>query len=79
MVWRDGEPLSDNDLAGADKSVVVWSYGTAFSEWALPAVAMTKIYAEEDGDGETAQRAERILTLLRRNPSARLPEWDCVR
>ena len=40
---------------------------------------MTKIYAEEDGDKETAARAERILGFLRANQTARLPEWDCVK
>lgn len=79
IVWRDGAPVAEAELAAGDKAVVVWSYGTAFSEWALPAVALTRIYAEEDGDRDLAARAQQILDLLRQKPSARLPEWDCVR
>jgi len=79
MAWRDGAPLTAAELASGDKAVVVWSHGTAFSEWALPAVALTAVYAEEDGDQEVAARARDILDRLRKNPSARLPEWDCVR
>ncbi len=79
IVWRDGEPIADAELLAGDKSVVVWSNGTAFSEWALPAVEMARIYATEDGDQETAARAALILTRLRRSPGARTPEWDCVR
>jgi hypothetical protein len=79
IVWRDGAPIPDEELARGDKAVVVWSHGTAFSEWALPAVELTRIYAEEDGDVELAARAQQILTHLRAQPSRRLPEWDCVR
>ncbi|HLU39303.1 MAG TPA: hypothetical protein VK081_07945, partial [Planctomycetota bacterium] len=79
IAWRDGEPIPQAELERGDKSVVVWSYGTAFSEWALPAVAMAAVYATEDGDTETAARAEAILAVLRRGGSPRLPEWDCVR
>ncbi|MEZ5963881.1 MAG: hypothetical protein R3F56_08565 [Planctomycetota bacterium] len=79
IVWRDGAPIPEPELLAGDKAVVVWSYGTAFSEWALPAVALTAIYAAEDGDEATAARAREILDRLRRKPSPRLPEWDCVR
>jgi hypothetical protein len=79
IVWRGGDPIDPTELAAGDKSVVVWSYGTAFSLWALPCVELTRIYAEEDGDEELVARAERILAHLRARPSPRLPEWDCVR
>lgn len=79
IAWRDGEPIAEAELLSGDKSVVVWSNGTAFSEWALPAVEMARIYALEDGDAELAARAALILTRLRRNGGMRTPDWDCVR
>ncbi len=82
----DGTPLPAEVLARGDKADVVWSYGTAFTEWGLPAVELARSYAEADGDVEVAARAKEILARVRaRNADARagwftrFSEWDCLR
>lgn len=87
IAWHDdGTPPSAAELEKGDKATVVWSYGTAFTEWAIPAVELARRYAEADGDAALAARATEILARVRASnadPRAswftRFAEWDCVR
>ena len=57
----------------------------AFSEWAIGAVELARAFAAEDGDTEMEQRANRILTWLRRRRTPpdrwfdRFGQWDAIR
>jgi hypothetical protein len=84
MRWQSGRPLSAAELAGGDPTAVLWSHGTAFSEWSLGAVAIARAAAEANGDHALAERAAAIQARCRaaqrvRSPAAlRWIEWDAV-
>jgi hypothetical protein len=86
MRWQDGAPLSGEQLASGDPTVVLWSYGTAFSEWAIGAVEIARATAQRRGDDAIRQRAETILQRVRAGRQKprhgfydRLTEWDAAR
>ncbi len=87
--WQDGEPLAPSSYD--DPKAALWSHGTAFSEWALPACEIARTAALAAGDAATAARAaeiqRRVRATRRRPPDGppehggidRLTEWDAVR
>jgi hypothetical protein len=83
MRWQDGEPLSAAQLADAGN--VLWSHGTAFTEWSIGACTLAEQAAKARGEQATAARAAAIAAHLRagrKRPSDgfvdRLTEWDAV-
>ncbi len=83
--WQNGEPLTPEQLAASRREDVLWSHGTAFSEWAIGAVEIARTAARQRGDAETESRAEQIQARVRAARSRpgngdidRLSEWDCV-
>ena len=83
MQWREGAPIPSDELAAGDPTVVLWSYGTAFSQWALAAVEIARATALERGDAALAARAEEIQRRVRserQRPAEglydRMGEWD---
>lgn len=84
--WRDGEPVPAAELAAGDPTVVLWSYGTAFSQWSLGAVEIARVVATARGDTALAERAAAIQQRVwseRQRPAEglydRLTEWAAVR
>lgn len=85
--WKgDASPPTPAELSSGDPTVVLWSHGTDFSTWSIGAVELARIYAAEDGDTELENRANRILTWLRRRRAPpfdrwfdRFGQWDAVR
>lgn len=85
MRWQDGEPLSPAQLQASDPTVVLWSHGTAFTEWSIGAVEIARVAALARGDQALAERATAIQQRVRatRQPPKdgfvdRLSEWDAV-
>lgn len=85
MRWQDGAPLTAEQLGGGDPTAVLWSHGTAFSDWSIGAVAIAAAAATARGDAALAGRAGTILERIRaarRRPADgwydRLREWDAV-
>jgi len=83
--WQDGEPLSAGQIRDNDPHDVLWSYGTAFTEWAIGAVEIARVAAHSRGDEATEQRAEQIQRRVhdgRQRPGNgfidRLSEWGAV-
>lgn len=85
--WLDGgEPPDPAALASGDKASVVWSYGTGFSMWALPALEVARQSAQELGDAALAARATELQRRVRATREVardawidRFSEWDAVR
>ncbi|MFO1077887.1 MAG: hypothetical protein U1E73_09200 [Planctomycetota bacterium] len=75
----------------ADPQAALWSYGTAFSEWALGAVEIARVAALAANDEALAARCvaiQRRVRAGRQKPNLgapdlggidRLSEWDAVR
>ncbi|MBL8751033.1 MAG: hypothetical protein JNK78_17870 [Planctomycetes bacterium] len=90
MRWQDGTPLSAEQLAAGDPTVVTWAHGTAFSDWAFGAVEIARVAATANGDTALAGRAAAIQAAMRgrrRGPPTEPPdqggidrfaEWDAV-
>ena len=91
MRWFDGKPLSDEQIASGDPTLVQWADGTAFAEWAVASCEIARVAAEAAGDKAVAERAAAIQARVRAtrrapppgSPDAggldRLSEWDAVR
>lgn len=85
--WQEGgEPLTLEQLRSGDKTLVLWSYGTAFSTWAIGGVEIARRAAKVVGDQATLQRCENLLRYLRSTRRApndrwfdRFGQWDGVR
>lgn len=90
MRWQDGAPLTAEQLAAADPTVVQWAYNTAFADWSVGACEIARVTALARGDLELAQRAAALQARVRagRRPPGRdgpdfggidrLTEWDAV-
>ncbi|HEX5052164.1 MAG TPA: hypothetical protein VFZ65_10360 [Planctomycetota bacterium] len=91
MRWQDGVPLSPQQIAENDPTVVGWAYGTQFSEWSVAACEIARVAALARGDHALADRAATIQARMRqdRRPPPqdawnfggidRLTEWDAVK
>ncbi|MEO6596826.1 MAG: hypothetical protein ABIP94_18935 [Planctomycetota bacterium] len=91
MRWQDGQPLSEEQRAARDPTVVAWSFGTAYSEWSIGALEIARVAALARGDQALAERAATIQARMRsgRRPPPqdssqfggidRMAEWDAVR
>jgi len=84
--WLDGAPLTDQQWAANDPTLVQSSVNTAFSEWSIGAVEIARIAALRDGDEALAGRCldiQRRMRSARRAPPDggidRFAEWDAVR
>lgn len=84
--WLDGAPLTDQQWAANDPTLVQSSANTAFSEWSIGAVEIARIAALRDGDEALAGRCldiQRRMRSARRAPPDggidRFAEWDAVR
>ncbi len=87
--WQDGRPLTAAELL--DPDAALWSYNTAFSEWAVGACEIARVAALREGDTNLAERAATIqqrVRATRQRPSQnapdfggldRLSEWDAIR
>jgi hypothetical protein len=81
--WKHGgEPLTDAERADG----ILWSYGTAFSEWSIGALEIARVDAKERGDAKDLAHAEDLLRRIRagRRPPPdgwwdRFAEWDGLR
>lgn len=83
--WQDGVPITTADWLQRDPKLVQGSAGTAFVEWASPALEIARVVAERDGDEALLAKCREIQRRLR---SARRPppdggmdrfgEWDAV-
>lgn len=85
MRWQDGRPLTEAELGSGDPTAVLWSYGTAFSQWVIGAVEIARVAALARGDAALAARAAEIqmrVRAARKKPADggpdRLSEWDAV-
>ena len=83
--WQDGEPLSAQQIQDNDPLDVLWSHGTAFTEWAHGAVEIALVAARNRGDTVTQERAKEIqrrVNARQRRPKSgyidRLSEWSAV-
>jgi len=85
--WIPGGEVPDPAaLLRNDPGVVVWSYGTGFSMWALPALEIARQSALEIGDRALAERATELQRRVRATREIardgwvdRFSEWDAVR
>lgn len=83
--WLDGAPFTDAQWQSTDPTLVAWSQGTAYSEWAFGAVEIARTSALASGD---AALAAKCTTIQQRMRSSRRPpreggpdrfgEWDAV-
>lgn len=85
MRWQDGEPLSPAQIERGGATDVLWSHGTAFTEWSIGAVEIARVAALDRGDEATAARAAEIQRRVRAGRQRprdgfvdRLTEWDAV-
>jgi hypothetical protein len=83
--WLDGAPLSPEQWRSSDPTLLAWSYGTAYSEWAFGAVEIARVAATARGDEAVAQKCAEIQRRMRagRRPPReggpdRFGEWDAV-
>lgn len=83
--WLDGAPFSDAQWQSTDPTLVAWSQGTAYSEWAFGAVEIARMSALARGDAALAAKCTTIQQRLRqqRRPPKeggpdRFGEWDAV-
>jgi hypothetical protein len=82
--WKaDGSALTATEYQ--DPSRVVWSYGTSFSLWALPAMKLALLYAQEANDAPYISRAQQIVNRITadRTPPTdngwdRFADWEPV-
>lgn len=77
--WQDGRPLTAAEQA--DPDAALWSYGTAFSEWASGALEIAKVAAARDGDAALAERAGAIqlrVRAARQKPGQGAPEYGGI-
>jgi hypothetical protein len=83
--WLDGAPLAPEQWRSTDPTLLAWSYGTAYSEWAFGAVEIARVAATARGEQVLAQKCAEIQRRMRqdRRPPReggpdRFGEWDAV-
>jgi hypothetical protein len=83
--WLDGAPLSPEQWRSNDPTLLAWSHGTAYSEWAFGAVEIARVAATARGDEALAAKCAEIQRRMRagRRPPReggpdRFGEWDAV-
>jgi hypothetical protein len=64
--WLDGEPFTKEQWQSDDETLVQWSWGTAFSEWAVGAVEIARVVAKRDGDDALLAKATEIQRRMRK-------------
>lgn len=83
--WLDGAPFTDAQWQSTDPTLVAWSQGTAYSEWAFGAVEIARVATIARGDTALAAKCATIQQRMRgsRRPPReggpdRFGEWDAV-